>query len=94
MAEPMKIAEFLRIVRRVSNQCWVRYYLHFNGKPEVQPMVLELVHPPGYWNDDSLQEFIAELSGMGFEEMEAEFTRGWICRRFKVERAGESEAIR
>lgn len=89
MAEPMKIAEFLRIVRRVSNQCWVRYYLHFNGKPELQPMVLEIAFPPGHWNENQWHELAAELAGMGFEEMKTEFTRGWICRRFKVERASE-----
>ena len=89
MAEPMHIDEFMRIVRRLSNQCWLRYYLHFNGKPDIQPMVLELAYPPGYWNEDSWRELTLELTRFGFEEMKPEFTRGWICRRLKVERGEE-----
>lgn len=79
----MSVDEFQRIVRLLANKCWVRYYLHYNGKPELQPMVLEIAAPRGWSTFEALREDLAEK---GFTEMPVDDCRGWLLLRWSVPR--------
>lgn len=77
----MDIDQFLNIVRRLSNQTWVRWYAH----REPEHLVLEVAEPRGHSDHRQLD---SDLAGYGFQKMTSEGHRNWVLHCWKIRRAG------
>lgn len=75
----MDIEQFLSIVRRLSNQTWVRWYAH----REPEHLVLEVAEPRGHSDHRQLD---SDLAGYGFQKMASEGHRNWVLNCWKIRR--------
>jgi hypothetical protein len=79
----MKLAELERIVLKLSNQCHVRYWKHWNY-PQKTPwlMALHFMHYNEEFHSENLKR---ELTGLGFVRQHTDRGIYWVIERDETE---------